>query len=95
MALSELGLMYPLMVQWGQAKVIKLFILMDVDTHSHNHTYMRTDPLPTSRSTQLSWLHSTQTHLLTRQAARKEVNIWGVEATWPCGQDTPLTVDKL
>lgn len=38
MALSELGLMYPIMVRWGQAKVIKLFILMDVDTQTHTTT---------------------------------------------------------
>lgn len=30
--------MYPIMVQWGQAKVIKLFILMDVDTQTQTTT---------------------------------------------------------
>lgn len=38
MALSELGLMYPIMVHRRQAKVIKLFILMDVDTQTHTTT---------------------------------------------------------
>ena len=76
MALSELGLMYPIMVQRGHAKVIKLFILMDVDTQIHTTTHTCAPTLlPTSFTTHISGLQSTQTHLLTKRAARKEVNI--------------------
>lgn len=59
-------------------------------TQPHVH-----EPLPTSLTTHLCWLQSTQTHLLTRRAGRKEVNIWGVAATWSRGPDPPLTVGKL
>lgn len=48
-----------------------------------------------SHHTRSSRLQSTQTHLLTGQAARKEVNIWGVHTIRPCGWNPPLTVDKL
>lgn len=41
MAPNELGLMYPIILQWVQAKVIKLFILMDVDTQARITTRTR------------------------------------------------------
>lgn len=79
-----------------RAKVIKLFILMDVDTQTHTTTHACAPaPLPTPLTTHLSRLQSIQTHLLTRRAGRKEVNIWGVEATCRRGRDPPLPVGWL
>lgn len=45
MALNELGLMYPIILQSVQAKVIKLFYFDGCGhTDSHNHTYMCRQP---------------------------------------------------
>lgn len=47
--------------------------------HTDSHIHVPPPLLPTSLTTHLCWLQSTQTHLLSRRAARKEVNIWKVE----------------
>lgn len=83
-----------LILRCRHANIIRLFILMDADTQiMRNHAYMgpnRDHFLPLSP---LCWLQSTQTHLLAGQAARKEVNIWGVRTIRPRGWNPPLTVD--
>lgn len=77
MALSELGsnVSYYGAMRAGQSHQTLYFDGCG-HTDSHNHMYMHPrPPLPTSLTTHLFGLQSTQTHLLTRQAARKEVNI--------------------
>lgn len=62
MAVSELGLMDPIMVQGGQAKVIKLFIF---DGCGHRltqpHIHAPTSPRPTSYHTPLLTPNHTNT----------------------------------
>lgn len=72
MAQSELGLMYPIMVQWGQAKVIKLFILMDVDTQTHTTTHTCLPPPPSYLSYHTPLLTPKHTNTPPDQAGSEE-----------------------